>query len=149
MGMNVRTMGGLAIAMAVVLGVSAAGLVGSTAMAVPGAGSSKAVSPDPLIGTWMVDLRPGPDAPAYLRPMTIEAIDDARGKLTGTFYRDDCRMEHGYVNVVWGAVHFGFVTADNSGRYVTQGVMRGDKVSGTTLAIEKGFLSVWEGVRAE
>jgi putative lumazine-binding protein len=96
-----------------------------------------------LIGTWVVDLRPTPEAPAYLKKMIITAVE--KGALRGRFY--DTEMSEGRVNGDWGAPRFSFKTGDGSGVYHTHGVLRGDRIEGTTYSEGRKFLSVWTAHR--
>lgn len=92
-----------------------------------------------LLGTWQVDLRPTPDAPAYLQEFVVTSV--AGDTLVGTFY--GTAITHGRINSAWNAVHFAFVTSDGSGAYNTTGVLAGDQLRGTTHSLGRNFLAVW------
>jgi hypothetical protein len=101
-----------------------------------------------LIGKWKVDLRPTPDADPYLVNMTIKSIDAEAGTFEGTFY-NGAEMTSTQFNVDWSGVSFAFVTKDDQTKYATQGTLRGGRLSGTTHAISRDFLSVWSGQKRE
>ena len=109
------------------------------------AGQSPAPTPDPevLVGSWMVDLRPSPDAPEYLQEFLVTGTAD--GRLEGMFYGSV--IERGRINVDWGLVRFAFITRDNSGVYHTSGVLEGGRLEGTTHSLGRDFLSVWTAER--
>lgn len=94
-----------------------------------------------LIGTWLIDLRPSPNAAPYVQEMTITSVEN--GRLQGTFYGST--MQHGRLNTAWGRVIFAFVTEDGSGVYNTTGELRDGKLVGTTHAIGRDFISPWTG----
>lgn len=101
---------------------------------------------DPLAlrGTWTVDLRPTPDAPAYEQPFVVTSVDG--GTFEGTFYGSTLR--EGRLNTSWGAVHFSFVTDDGRGDYHTSGRLLPDgTLEGTTHSLGRHFLSVWTARR--
>lgn len=99
-------------------------------------------TPADLAGTWRVDLRPTPEAEAYYKDMVL-AVDE--GELSGTFY--DSPIENACFNDDWGDVRFAFSTGDGSGAYYTTGVLRGDRIEGTTHSIGRSFVSVWTADR--
>ena len=102
-------------------------------------------SPDDLVGTWKVDLRPTPDAAPYYHEMVITSV--AGDSIAGTFYGAPIR--DGRLNSDWGALRFAFVTEDNSGQYHTTGTLRGDEIEGTTHSLGRGFLSYWTAKRVK
>lgn len=109
----------------------------------PTRASSIAGDAEALVGKWIVDLRPTPDAPAHLKELIIESVED--GELEGRFYDTD--FVDGRLNGDWGALRFAFCTADASGAYHTQGVLRGDRLEGTTMSVGRDFLAVWTAHR--
>lgn len=98
----------------------------------------------PLIGAWTVDLRPKPDAPAYLKPMTLSVASD--GKLTGIFY--ERTIDEGRAGTTSGRPCFAFRTADNSGPYQTSGCLIGDRIDGQTWSEGRNFVLTWTAVRS-
>ncbi|MBT8485176.1 MAG: hypothetical protein KJO43_06320 [Phycisphaerae bacterium] len=99
-----------------------------------------------LLGTWQVDLRPSPDAPAYLKTLRIRSV--ANGIVEGDFY-EGSPISNGVVNTAWDAVHLSFTTADGSGTYHTAAVLRGGRLEGTTHALGRSFLGVWSATSVE
>jgi hypothetical protein len=92
-----------------------------------------------LLGTWIVDLRPSPDAPAYLKTFIVSAVSE--GSFQGSFY--DTPISEGRVNVEWGTIRIAFVTADGSGPYNHSAVLAGRKLEGLTNSTGRKFLSYW------
>ena len=103
-------------------------------------------TPEMLLGTWIVDLRPTPDAPAYLKKLVITSV--AEGKLTGTFY-DGSPLQAGRLNDTSGDfICFAFFTDPGEGAYNTSGRLVGpDRLEGMTLSTSRGFLLPWHAVR--
>lgn len=101
-------------------------------------------NPQDLLGNWIVYLRPSPKSAPQEKAMRFTSLE--KGLLKGSFY--DTAFEAGRVNADWGAVRFAFTTRDGSSSYCTQGVLRGDRIEGTTLSEERGFLAVWTAHRA-
>ncbi len=99
-----------------------------------------------LIGTWTVDLRPKPDAPAYLKKLVITSVVD--GKLEGSFY-DGSPLQFGKLNrTAKPALCFAFNTDPGEGAYCTSGRMIDqDHLEGMTLSTSRGFLLPWTAVR--
>lgn len=100
--------------------------------------------PQDLVGTWEVDLRPAPDAPAYFQPFVITAVED--GRIEGTFYGS--ALERTEVNTAWDGVHIAFVTLDGSARYVTTARLLDGELSGVTYSPDRGLLQPWRARRA-
>lgn len=96
-----------------------------------------------LIGAWTVDLRPTPDAAAYLKPMVI-AID-AAGALSGEFYERP--IESGHAGATNGQPCFAFRTSDMSGPYQTSGCLSGTTIVGQTWSEGRGFVLTWTAER--
>ena len=103
-------------------------------------------APEMLLGTWIVDLRPKPDAPAYLKKLVITSV--AEGKLTGTFY-NDTPLQAGRLNNTSGdSLYFAFFTDPGEGAYNTSGrLVAPDRLEGMTLSTSRGFLLPWHAVR--
>ncbi len=102
-------------------------------------------TPEALIGTWKVDLRPTPDAEPYYQEFVVESVEG--DTIRGTFY--GTAIEHGRINSDWGTVQFAFTTADGSGPYNTSGILRGTRLEGTTHSLGREFLAVWSAERAK
>lgn len=120
--------------LALVLAVCAAAVLArATPLAAP------VPSPASLVGIWQVDLRPTPDAPAYLQELVVTAVE---GKtFTGTFY--GAPISEGRLNTDWGTLRIAFVTADGSGAYHHSAVLRGEAFEGLTHSTGRDFLAYW------
>lgn len=97
-----------------------------------------------LAGTWVVDLRPTPDAPAYTQELVL-ALEKGGGSLTGSFYGSP--LAEVRVNTAFGSPHVAFTTADGAGTYATVARLVGDELRGTTHSLGRDFLSVWTATR--
>ena len=111
-----------------------------------GAAEPDAPAADALLGTWTVDLRPKPDAPAYLKKLVITSVEG--GKLEGNFY-DGSPLQAGRLNrVATPALCFAFSTDPGEGAYFTSGrLVAADRLEGMTLSTSRGFLLPWSAVR--
>ncbi|WP_295640936.1 hypothetical protein [uncultured Methylibium sp.] len=119
--------------------LAVAATVALSACAVP----PPAPEPSVLVGTWRVDLRPRPDAPAYYQELVVRSVS---GKsFEGTFY--GAPVSQARINTDWGAVRIAFVTADVSGPYNHSAVLTGGKLEGLTNATGRDFLSYWSAVK--
>ena len=117
----------------------------ATTNATMNAGANRAAidSADKFVGTWKVDLRPTPAAPAYYQEFVVNAVN---GKsFTGTFY--GAPITQGRINTDWGALRFAFVTSDQSGPYNHSGVLRNNRIEGMTNATGRDFLAYWSAER--
>lgn len=115
-----------------------------TAAAVP-MGRGDTPDPGPLVGSWRVDLRPRPDAPAYFQGFVVRAVEGSTP--TGTFYGSE--LKNGRINTDWGAVRFAFTTEDVSGVYHHSGVLRDGTLEGTSHSLGRRFLAVWSAKPGE
>lgn len=118
-------------------------LLGALLLTALATGTPHDATPDDLVGTWKVDLRPTPDAAPYYQEMVITSV--AGDSISGTFYGAPIR--DGQLNRDWGALRFAFVTEDGSGAYHTAGTLRGDEIEGMTHALGRGFLAYWTAER--
>lgn len=96
-----------------------------------------------LAGNWTVDLRPKPDAPAYLKPMVLTIAAD--GVLTGEFY--ERAIDKGRAIATNGRPCFAFRTQDLSGPYQSSGCLKDGVIEGQTWSEGRGFLLVWTARR--
>lgn len=103
----------------------------------------RAASPDDLIGTWQVDLRPAPDAEPYYQEFVVSSVED--DSFTGTFYGSP--VSEARINTDWGKLRIAFVTADGSGPYNHSAVLEGEKLEGLSNSTGRDFLSYWSAVR--
>lgn len=96
-----------------------------------------------LIGTWEIDLRPSPDAPAYIKEFVVTGLtaDSLRGVFYGT------RFANGRINANWDRLYFAFTTADGSGTYFSSGYLSEGKLYGMTYSQGRGFIMPWFSVR--
>lgn len=99
-----------------------------------------------LLGTWIVDLRPRPEAAPYLKRLVITAVTE--GRIEGHFY-DGSPLQAGRVNVhAAPEPHFAFFTDPGEGVYQSSGVqVSRDRLTGMTLSTSRGFLMPWTAVR--
>ncbi len=97
-----------------------------------------------LVGEWVVDLRPLPDAEPYLQ--TFEVLDVDGNRFSGRFY--GTRFEDGVINSTWGSVQFAFTTADGRTSYHHSGELRDGVISGRTHAPGRTMLSIWSATKA-
>ena len=97
-----------------------------------------------LVGTWWVDLRPTPEADAYLQPFVVTSVED--GRFDGTFY--GAPVSEARINTEWGTVRIAFVTADGSGAYHHSAVLDGDRLVGLSNSTGRDFLAYWSAVKA-
>lgn len=96
-----------------------------------------------LLGVWTVDLRPRPDAPAYLKTLVVTAVS---GKtFEGQFY--DSPITQGRLNTEWGSLRIAFVTEDASGPYHHSAVLSGARLEGLTNSTGRDFLAHWSAVK--
>ena len=109
-------------------------------IAVPAVAQEKAG----LAGNWTVDLRSTPEAPAYLKPMTLTIAAD--GTLSGTFYEH--AIDVGRAGATNGRPCFAFRTQDAAGPYQTSGCLTGDLIKGQTWSEGRRFVLTWTAVRA-
>ena len=115
----------------------------AAAAAVVAAPAPSATAGSGLEGRWTVDLRPKPDAPAYLKPMALSVAAD--GGLAGEFYEH--AIEGGRAVSTSGRPCFAFRTSDASGPYQTSGCLVGDHVEGQTWSEGRRFLLTWTARR--
>ena len=112
------------------------------------AGCAQTLAPSPpsadvLVGTWNVDLRPTPSAPAYYQEFVVTSV---KGKtFEGTFY--GAPVSQGRLNADWGTVRIAFVTADGSGPYNHSAVLVGSSLQGLTNSTGRDFLSYWSATK--
>lgn len=97
----------------------------------------------PLLGTWVLDLRPSPEAPAYLKDFVVQAF--TADALKGVFY--DTPFNNGRIHTAWGKLYFAFTTADGSGTYYHSGYLEGGKLYGMSFSPARQFVLPWTGVR--
>lgn len=101
--------------------------------------SSFAIDPNELIGKWVVDLRPTPDAEPYLKTLQIDEVQG--NSFTGSFY--DTPFTDGVINSDWGIVQIAFTTEDGRISYHHSAEVNGTEINGRTHAPGRQMLSIW------
>jgi hypothetical protein len=116
------------------------------ARAQAGAQPAAPAAVSPLVGSWTVDLRPTPAAPAYLKKLVITAQQGTR--IEGHFY-DGSPLQAGRINTTSGpTLAFAFFTDPGEGAYQTAGrQVAPNRLEGMTLSTSRGFLLTWTAVR--
>ena len=92
-----------------------------------------------LVGTWKVDLRPTPDAPAYFQTLEIKKIEG--DTFSGTFYGSE--IKNGRINQAWDFIYIAFTSSDNSGLYSHFAKLAGTRFEGATHSLGRNFLLPW------
>ncbi len=107
--------------------------------------AQQSTKPDPakLVGSWRVDLRPNPDAPASFQKFEVKNVEG--NTFTGTFYGS--KIKDARINRDWDTVYFAFVTYDGTGPYNHSGKLVGERLEGTTNSVGRKFLAVWKAER--
>ena len=96
-----------------------------------------------LAGDWIADLRPTPQAPAHLKPMTLTIAPD--GTLTGSFYEHP--IDLGQAGATNDRPCFAFRTHDGTGDYQSSGCLIGDRIEGQTWSEGRRFILTWAATR--
>lgn len=96
-----------------------------------------------LVGTWKVDLRPTPDAPAYFQTFEIKKVEG--NTFTGTFYGTE--IKNGRFNQDWETVYMAFTSEDNSGFYNHFAKLVGTRLEGASHSLGRNFLLPWRADR--
>jgi hypothetical protein len=97
-----------------------------------------------LIGTWKIDLTPQNNTDDNFASMKIEKIEE--GKFFGEFYRDGVVIQQGQINAT-NTIHAALISEDNSGTYNSSFYLKNGVLYGTTHAVKRGFLSVWQAMK--
>jgi len=94
-----------------------------------------------LLGEWILDLRPSPDADPYLQPLII---DKQNGKdFEGSFYGSP--IKEAFLNESWDKLYFAFKSSDSSNTYYQSGYIIGDEIFGITYCPNRNFVMPWSG----
>lgn len=96
-----------------------------------------------LLGEWIIDLRPTPDAEAYFQSFFIESIEE--NTFNGTFYGSE--LENSLLNREWDKLYFAFSTNDSSNAYYHSGYLEDGKIYGMTYCPGRNFTAPWTGVK--
>ncbi|GAA4281049.1 hypothetical protein [Gaetbulibacter aestuarii] len=94
-----------------------------------------------LIGEWIIDLRPTPDAEAYLKSFVIDSL--VGKSFSGTFYGSP--IENGLLNSDWESIFFAFTTQDNTYPYYHSGYVKDGRIYGISYCPGRGFTIPWNG----
>lgn len=107
--------------------------------------SVKAQDPQVLVGRWKLDMSPQDKTDNYFAMMEITRV---RGnEMEGTFYREGVELREGKLNTRTGALYGALISGDNSGEYNTTFYYKDGKLYGSTHAVDRGFLAVWEATK--
>ena len=96
-----------------------------------------------IIGEWVIDLRPTPDAPPYYQSLKISEVDQKN--FVGTFYGSP--IKDALLNENWGKLYFAFKTSDQNNTYFQSGYINGDELIGVSYCPTRNFVIPWKGKR--
>mgnify|MGYP001821391952 FL=1 len=108
-----------------------------------GGESGRASGDGSLLGEWILDLRPAPDAEAYFQSFRVT-------RTSGNFFEGDfygSSIEGGRLNRKWGRLYFAFKTRDQNHEYYHSGYLEAGKLYGTSYCPGREFVAPWTGVR--
>jgi len=97
-----------------------------------------------LLGVWKIDLTPHISTDDQFASMKIDKIEE--GQFFGEFYRDGVSIQQGQINAV-NRIHGALVSEDNSATYNSSFYLVDGILYGTTHAVKREFLSVWQAVK--
>lgn len=98
-----------------------------------------------IVGTWIIDLTPSPDATPYLQEMTVTKVEGTN--FSGSFY--NTRFDNGKTNTVWDKDYFAFKTKDGSSVYFHSGYIEDGELKGLTYCEKRDFTMPWTGTRKD
>ena len=104
---------------------------------------TKPVDKQDLLGEWILDLRPTPDADGYFQPFVVESIEG--NSFEGTFYGSP--IEGSLLNDNWEKLYFAFTTKDVNNEYYHSGYLLDGKLYGITYCPNRSFTAPWSGSR--
>lgn len=96
-----------------------------------------------LEGIWTIDLRPAPNADAYLKEFVV--VLETMNVFSGEFYGS--AIKNGLINSNWEKIYFAFSTRDDSHEYYHSGFLLEDKIYGTTYCPGREFVAPWSGIK--
>ena len=105
--------------------------------------TAKKVDIEKLKGTWVIDLRPGPNSEVYLQDLLI--TETKGDSFSGVFYGTS--FTSGKVNTAWEFIYFAFTTHDRENVYYHSGYIDGDKIMGISYSADRNFISHWTGIK--
>jgi len=94
-----------------------------------------------LVGEWIIDLRPTPDAAPYLQSLIISNQEEKH--FTGSFYGSP--VKETLLNDSWDKLYFAFKSSDSNNVYYQSGYIIGDEIFGTTYCPARNFIMPWSG----
>ena len=103
------------------------------------------VAKESLVGKWILDLRPSPDADPYFQSLLIN--QQREDKFTGLFYGS--AIQEVYLNKNWDKLYFAFKTSDNSNEYYQSGYIVGEEIFGVTFCPGRDFVLPWSGRKVQ
>lgn len=98
---------------------------------------------NPLIGNWIIDLRPTPEAEGYFQSFEVKSIDG--NTFNGTFYGSN--IKYAFINKNWPKIYFAFSTSDQSNEYYHSGYIENDRLYGLTYCPNREFTAPWTGTK--
>ena len=100
-----------------------------------------------LVGKWKLDLSPQDKTDSNFAMMNITNVEG--DTFNGEFYRKGVKIRNGQINTQLGIVYGALISKDNSGTYNTTFYYKDGLLHGTTHAIDRNFLAVWEATRID
>ncbi|MFK8012002.1 MAG: hypothetical protein AB8B80_08190 [Marinicellaceae bacterium] len=94
-----------------------------------------------LLGEWQLDMTPENHEDDNFALMHISSIAD--NKIQGDFYRKGVKIQQAQINQQSNVLKAALISEDNSGKYHSSFYLEGEKLIGTTHAIDRGFLAIW------
>lgn len=101
------------------------------------------ISNKSLVGEWILDLRPSPEAALYEQTLLITEQNDK--SIKGQFYGSS--IENGMINLNWEKLYFAFKTSDRNNDYFHSGYFIDDELFGITFCPKRNFVMPWTGKR--
>lgn len=98
---------------------------------------------DSLLGSWKVDLRPNPEAPAYTQYLEIQGI--SRGNIKGLFYGSP--MQEGLINQLWPRPYLAWQTNDRSHTYYHSAYWEASTLHGLSYCPGRQLIMPWTAIR--
>ena len=94
-----------------------------------------------IVGEWIIDLRPSPDADPYLQTFTVVVQNEKN--FVGSFYGSP--VENTSLNNSWDKLYFAFKSSDSTHEYYQSGYIVGEEIFGTTFCPGRNFVMPWSG----
>jgi len=112
---------------------------------ISGSSEPASTTQHPLLGSWQLDMTPDDLTDQQFAWMRIASVTGDR--FSGEFYRPGVTIRHGQLNQQGDRLYGALTSADNSGSYHTQFSLSDGVLTGTTHALDRGFLAVWKAHR--